>query len=72
MNRLRKLNFQISLWMNCYTFNTCNRLRSFYQRQRSIDNKFLKELFLFINPNFSKELINLHLSKALVLSVQMP
>lgn len=46
--------------------NTCNRVTFFFTSDRVIDNKFLKDLFLFINPNFNKELINLHLSKAMV------
>jgi glutamyl-tRNA reductase len=46
--------------------NTCNRVTFFFTHDKKIDNKFLKDLFLFINPHFNKELISLHLSKALV------
>ncbi len=46
--------------------NTCNRVTFFFTYNKSIDQKFLKDLFQFVNPNFNKELINLHISKALV------
>ncbi len=65
VNRLRKLKANFAMDELLY-LNTCNRVTFFFTSDRNIDNKFLKELFLFINPNFSKELINLHLSKALV------
>ncbi len=46
--------------------NTCNRVTFFFTYNKSIDQKFLKDLFQFVNPNFNKELVNLHISKALV------
>ncbi len=46
--------------------NTCNRVTFLFTNDKKIDNKFLKDLFLFINPHFNKELLNLHLTKALV------
>lgn len=46
--------------------NTCNRVTLFFTTDKKIDQKFLRELFLFINPHFTKEMISLHVSKALV------
>lgn len=64
-NRLKELkeSFHID---ELFYLNTCNRVTFFFTLDKNIDNKFLKDLFLFINPHFNKELINLHLSKALV------
>lgn len=64
-NRLKELKESFSLDELMY-LNTCNRVTFFFTYDKHIDNKFLKDLFMFINPNFNKELINLHLSKALV------
>lgn len=65
VKRLKELKENFAIDELLY-LNTCNRVTFFFTSDRVIDNKFLKDLFLFINPNFNKELINLHLSKALV------
>lgn len=64
-NRLKELKDNFAMEELLY-LNTCNRVTFLFTSDKKIDNKFLKDLFLFINPNFNKELINLHLSKALV------
>lgn len=64
-NRLKELKESFSMDELLY-LNTCNRVTFFFTSDKKIDNKFLKDLFLFINPGFNKDLINLHLSKALV------
>jgi glutamyl-tRNA reductase len=64
-NRLKELKESFFLDELLY-LNTCNRVTFFFTLDKKIDNKFLKDLFMFINPHFNKELINLHLSKALV------
>lgn len=64
-NRLKELKESFAMDELLY-LNTCNRVTFFFTHDKMIDNKFLKDLFLFINPHFNKELINLHLSKALV------
>lgn len=64
-NRLKELkeSFGIS---ELFYLNTCNRVTFFFTHDKIIDNKFLKDFFLYINPNLTKELVNLHISKALV------
>ncbi|MBK6274223.1 MAG: hypothetical protein IPF58_05710 [Saprospirales bacterium] len=69
-NRLKELKESFGIEELLY-LNTCNRVTFFFTHDKKIDNKFLKDLFSFINPNLTKELINLHLSKALVLKVKM-
>ncbi|MBK9794565.1 MAG: glutamyl-tRNA reductase [Sphingobacteriales bacterium] len=64
-NRLKELKESFGIDELLY-LNTCNRVTFFFTQDKKIDNKFLKDLFMFINPHFNKELINLHLSKALV------
>ena len=64
-NRLKELKESFGMDELLY-LNTCNRVTFFFTQDKKIDNKFLKDLFMFINPHFNKELINLHLSKALV------
>lgn len=64
-NRLKELKESFAIDELLY-LNTCNRVTFFFTYDKKIDNKFLKDLFMFINPHFNKELINLHLSKALV------
>ena len=64
-NRLKELKESFGIEELLY-LNTCNRVTFFFTHDKKIDNKFLKDLFSFINPNLTKELINLHLSKALV------
>ena len=64
-NRLRELKDSFAMDELLY-LNTCNRVTFFFTNDKKIDNKFLRDLFMFINPHFNKELINLHLSKALV------
>lgn len=46
--------------------NTCNRVTFFFTYDQHVDTAFLSDLFLLINPNFTKELIHLHVNKALV------
>ncbi|MDB5227917.1 MAG: Glutamyl-tRNA reductase [Bacteroidota bacterium] len=64
-NRLRELKESFSMNELLY-LNTCNRVTFFFTHDKKIDTKFLKDLFVYINPHFNKELLNLHLSKALV------
>jgi glutamyl-tRNA reductase len=64
-NRLKELKESFGMDELLY-LNTCNRVTFLFTLDKNIDNKFLKDLFLFINPHFNKELINLHLTKALV------
>ncbi|MCB0507532.1 MAG: glutamyl-tRNA reductase [Chitinophagales bacterium] len=63
--RLKELKSNFSINELLY-LNTCNRVTFFFTYNKRIDTKFLKDLFQFINPDFNKELINLHISKALV------
>lgn len=49
-----------------FYLNTCNRVTFFFTCKEKLDNQFLRKLFLFINPSFNKELIDLHISKAMV------
>ena len=49
-----------------FYLNTCNRVTFFFTYDKNIDNKFLKDLFQFINPHFGKDLIQMHIAKALV------
>lgn len=65
VNRLKEMKESFAM-DELFYLNTCNRVTLFFISDKKIDNKFLKDLFLFINPHFNKELINLHLSKALV------
>lgn len=64
-NRLTELKESFSMNELLY-LNTCNRVTFFFTHDKKIDTKFLKDLFIYINPHFNKELLNLHLSKALV------
>ncbi len=65
VRRLNELKESFSISEILY-LNTCNRVTFFFTHDKKIDNKFLKDLFLFINPQFNKDLINLHFSKTLV------
>ena len=65
VNRLREFKESFGIDELLY-LNTCNRVTFLFTNDKKIDNKFLKDLFLFINPHFNKELLNLHLTKALV------
>ncbi len=65
VNRLTELKESFGISELLY-LNTCNRVTFLFTHDKHIDNKFLRDLFLFINPHFNKEIINLHLSKALV------
>lgn len=65
VSRLSELKESFSMNELLY-LNTCNRVSFFFTHDKKIDNKFLRDLFMFINPHFNKELINLHLSKTLV------
>jgi len=69
VNRLKELKESFSMDELLY-LNTCNRVTFFFTSDKKIDNKFLKDLFLFINPGFNKDLINLHLSKVLVFEAE--
>jgi glutamyl-tRNA reductase len=64
-NRLQELksSFRIN---ELFYLNTCNRVTFFFTHDSKLDDKFLKNLFLFINPGLNKELINLHVSKAML------
>ena len=64
-NRLAELKENFSIDELLY-LNTCNRVTFFFTYEKNIDNKFLKDLFLYINPQLTKELIHLHITKALV------
>jgi glutamyl-tRNA reductase len=64
-NRLQDLKNAFKINELLY-LNTCNRVTFFFTHDSKLDDKFLKNLFLFINPGLNKELINLHLSKAMV------
>ncbi len=64
-NRLSELKESFKIDEMLY-LNTCNRVTFFFTYDKHIDNKFLKDLFLYINPHFTKELIQLHITKALV------
>lgn len=64
-NRLKELKENFAIDELLY-LNTCNRVTFLFTNDKKIDTKFLKDLFLFINPHFNKELLNLHLTKALV------
>jgi glutamyl-tRNA reductase len=46
--------------------NTCNRVTLFFTCDYKLNEEFLERLFLFINPSLNKELIQLHVSKAMV------
>ncbi|HNO47988.1 MAG TPA: hypothetical protein PKI48_05325, partial [Chitinophagales bacterium] len=46
--------------------NTCNRVTMFFCCDYKMSDEVLRELFLFINPSLNKELIELHVSKAMV------
>jgi glutamyl-tRNA reductase len=46
--------------------NTCNRVTFFFTCDYKLNEEFLERLFLFINPSLNKELIQLHVSKAMV------
>ncbi|HPA37029.1 MAG TPA: hypothetical protein PLA16_11735, partial [Chitinophagales bacterium] len=63
--RLKELKDAFAIHELLY-LNTCNRVTFFFTCDKKIDNKFLKDLFQFINPDLNKELVNLHISKALV------
>ncbi len=64
-NRLKELkkSFKIN---ELFYLNTCNRVTFFFTYDSKLDDKFLKNLFLFINPGLNKELLNLHVSKAMI------
>ncbi|HQV77547.1 MAG TPA: glutamyl-tRNA reductase [Chitinophagales bacterium] len=64
-NRLAELKSKFKFDELMY-LNTCNRVTFFFTYNKSIDHKFLKSLFEYINPDFNKELISFHISKALV------
>lgn len=64
-NRLKELKESFAFDELMY-LNTCNRVTFFFTYNKAIDQKFLKDLFLFINPDFNKELVNMHIAKALV------
>lgn len=64
-NRLAELKESFSIDEMFY-LNTCNRVTFFFTYDKNIDNKFLKDLFQYINPHFTKELIQMHITKALV------
>ena len=57
----RVFNFSELLYLN-----TCNRVTLFFCCNYKLNEEFLRELFLFINPSLNKELIELHVSKAMV------
>lgn len=64
-NRLQELKkaFRIN---ELFYLNTCNRVTFFFTHDEKLDDKFLKNLFLFINPGLNRDLINLHVSKAMI------
>lgn len=64
-NRLTELKSNFGIDEMLY-LNTCNRVTFFFTYDKNIDSKFLKDLFQYINPTLSKELISLHITKALV------
>ncbi len=64
-NRLAELKSNFGIEEMLY-LNTCNRVTFFFAYDKNIDSKFLKDLFQYINPTLSKELLSLHITKALV------
>lgn len=46
--------------------NTCNRVTFFFCCDYKLNEDFLQQLFLYINPSLNKELIELHVSKSMV------
>lgn len=64
-HRLKDLKETFSLSEILY-LNTCNRVTLFFTCDYKLNEEFLENLFLFINPSLNKELIQLHVSKAMV------
>ena len=52
-NRLRELKDSFAMDELLY-LNTCNRVTFFFTNDRKIDNKFLRDLFMFINLTLIK------------------
>lgn len=50
--------------------NTCNRVLFFFTTDHQINESFLSAFFRFINPKFSTNLLNTHISKSLVFEGQ--
>ena len=53
-----------------FYMNTCNRVLFFFTTEYSIDTLFLKNFFSFLNPAFQPDLLDLHVSKAIVFEGQ--
>ena len=53
-----------------FYMNTCNRVLFFFTTEYSIDTLFLKNFFSFLNPAFKPDLLDLHVSKAIVFEGQ--
>ena len=49
-----------------FYMNTCNRVLFFFTTDRVIDNHFLKDFFILLNPSFNENLLELHISKSIV------
>lgn len=49
-----------------FYMNTCNRVLFFFTTDRVIDNHFLKDFFILLNPSFNDNLLELHISKSIV------
>ncbi|MEZ5002594.1 MAG: glutamyl-tRNA reductase [Chitinophagales bacterium] len=60
-----KSSFQINELMY---LNTCNRVTFFFTSKRKVDDRFLKDLFLFINPVINDDLVDRHIAVTKVYS----
>lgn len=60
-----KSSFQINELMY---LNTCNRVTFFFTSKREVDDRFLKDLFLFINPIINDDLVDRHIAVTKVYS----
>lgn len=64
-NRLKELKASFKINELLY-LRTCNRVSFFFTYDKKLDDKFLMNLFLFMNPALSKDLLNLHVSKTMI------
>ncbi|MCB0503583.1 MAG: glutamyl-tRNA reductase [Bacteroidetes bacterium] len=60
-----KSSFQINELMY---LNTCNRVTFFFTSKREVDDQYLKDLFLFINPVINNDLVDRHIAVTKVYS----
>jgi glutamyl-tRNA reductase len=65
VHRLKEMK-QVFGFSELLYLNTCNRVTLFFCCDYKLNEGFLSKLFLFINPSLNKELIELHVSKAMV------